>query len=55
MAVKKKKQGYNARLDERLGMTRGKQSDKKMSESGRRAVSKGTRKKKGSYGFKKVK
>lgn len=55
MAVKKKKQGYNARLDEKLGMTRGKQSDKKMSEVGRRAVSKGTRKKKGSYGFKKVK
>ena len=48
-----KKQGYNARLDEKLGMTRGKQSTKKMSSSGRRAVSKGTRKPKGTYGFKK--
>lgn len=48
-----KKQGYNARLDEKLGMTRGKQSAKKMSSSGRRAVSKGTRKPKGTYGFKK--
>ena len=49
----KKKLGYNARLDERLGMTRGKQSGKKMSAAGRRAVSKGTRKPKGTYGFKK--
>ena len=49
----KKKQGYNARLDERLGMTRGKESGKKMSMKGRRKVSKATRKPKGSYGFKK--
>jgi len=47
------KQGYNARLDERLGMTRGKQSVKKMSATGRRKVSKATRKPKGTYGFKK--
>ena len=32
----KKKQGYNARLNERLGMTRGKQAGKKMSATGRR-------------------
>ena len=51
----KKKQGYNARLDERLGMTRGKQSKKKMSASGRRKVSKATRKPKGTYGFNKKK
>lgn len=54
MAAKKKKmkQGFNARLDERLGMTRGKQSGKKMGAAGRRAVSKGTRKPKGTYGLK---
>jgi|TARA_Y100000310_G_scaffold325512_1_gene389093 hypothetical protein len=46
-----RKQGYNARLDERLGITRGKQSGKKMSASGRRKVSKATRKPKGTYGF----
>ena len=40
----KKKQGYNARKDEQLGMTRGKQSEKKMSASGRRKVAKGARK-----------
>ena len=45
------KQGYNARLDERLG----KQSGKKMSASGRRKVSKATRKPKGTYGFAKKK
>ena len=39
-----KKQGYNARLNERLGMTRGKQAGKKMSATGRRKVSKGVRK-----------
>ncbi len=50
-----KKQGYNDRLDERLGMTRGKQSGKKMTMKGRRDVSKGTRKPKGSYGFTKYK
>ena len=38
-----KKQGYKARLNERLGMTRGKQSGKKMSAAGRRKVSKGVR------------
>jgi len=44
MAVKKK-QGYNARLDEKLGMKRGKQSGKKMSAAGRRKVSRATKKK----------
>jgi len=48
-----KKQGYNARKDEQLGMTRGKQSGKKMSMAGRRKVAKATRKPKGTYGFKK--
>jgi hypothetical protein len=43
---RKTKQGYNARLDEKLGMTRGKQSKKKMSAAGRRKVSRATRKKK---------
>ena len=46
-----KKQGYNARKDEQLGMTRGKQAGKKMSAAGRRKVAKATRKPKGSYGF----
>ena len=46
-----KKQGYNARKNEQLGMTRGKQSGKKMSMAGRRKVAKATRKPKGSYGF----
>jgi hypothetical protein len=36
---------YDARLDERLGMTRGKQSTKKMSALGRRKVSRATKKK----------
>ena len=40
-----RKQGYNARLDERLGMTRGKQAGKKMSALGRRKVSRATKKK----------
>jgi len=48
-----KKQGYNARKDEQLGMTRGKQAGKKMSMKGRRDVAKATIKPKGSYGFKK--
>jgi len=48
-----KKQGYKARLDERLGMTRGKQATKKMSAAARRKVSRATRKPKGTYGFKK--
>jgi hypothetical protein len=47
----RKKQGYNARKDEQLGMTRGKESGKKMSASGRRKVAKGTRKA-GGYGLK---
>ena len=47
----RKKQGYNARKDEQLGMTRGKQSGKKMSMSGRRKVAKSTRKG-GGYGLK---
>ena len=46
-----KKQGYNARKDEQLGMTRGKQSGNKMSMAVRRKVAKATRKPKGSYGF----
>ena len=50
-----KKQGYNARKDEQLGMTRGKQSGKKMSMAGRRKVAKATRKPKGTYGLKKSK
>ena len=53
--TKKKKQGYNARKDEQLGMTRGKESKKKMSMKGRRNVAKATRKPKGSYGFTKKK
>ena len=44
-------QGYNDRLDERLGITGGKASGKKMTYDSRRAISKGTRKPKGSYGF----
>ena len=44
---------YDASSDERLGMTRGKQADKKMSAVGRRKTSKSTRKPKGTYGFKK--
>ena len=51
----RKKQGYNARKDEQLGMTRGKESGKKMSMKGRRKVAKATRKPKGTYGFKKKK
>ena len=46
-----KKQGYNARKDEQLGMTRGRQSGKKMAAAGRRKVAKATRKPKGSYRF----
>ncbi len=40
-----KKQGYNARKNESLGMSRGKQSTKKMSAAGRRKVSRATKKK----------
>ena len=38
---KVKKQGYNARLDESLGMRRGKESGKKQSYKARRDESKG--------------
>ena len=47
----RRKQGYSARKDEQLGMTRGKQASKKMSAKGRRKVAKATRKPRGSYGF----
>ena len=43
----KKKQGYNARLDESLGMSRGKASTKKQSLKSRRDESKGMAKKVG--------
>ena len=49
----KKKQGYNARKDESMGMKSGKESSKKMSMASRRKVAKATRKPKGTYGFKK--
>lgn len=41
----RKKQGYNARLDESLGMRRGKESTKKQSYKARRDESRGARKK----------
>ena len=47
----KMQQGYDARKDEQLGMTRGKEAGKKMSEAGRRKVAKATTKPKGTYGF----
>ena len=50
-----KKQGYSARKDEQLGMTRGAQRTKKMAPAGRRAVARATRKPKGTYGFTKKK
>jgi hypothetical protein len=43
----RKKQGYNARLDESLGMRRGKESGKKQSMKSRRDESKGMAKKVG--------
>ena len=43
----KKKQGYNARLDESLGMRRGKASSKKQGMKARRDESKGMAKKVG--------
>ena len=49
----KMQQGYDARKDEQLGMTRGKEAGKKMSMKGRRDVAKATRKPRGTYGFKK--
>ena len=45
--MKKKKQGYNAKLDESLGMRRGKESTKKQSMKSRRDESKGMAKKVG--------
>ena len=47
-----KKQGYNARLDESLGMRQGKESGKKMSMKGRRDVSKAVRKAYGKRAYK---
>ena len=48
-ATKRKKYGAkhprDAKLDRRLGMTRGKQAGKKMSALGRRKVSRATKKK----------
>ena len=44
-------QGYNARDDEKLGMTEGPERTKDMSMKGRRDVAKATRKPKGTYGF----
>jgi hypothetical protein len=41
---KKKTQGYNARLDESLGMRNGKESTKKQSLKARRDESKGAKK-----------
>lgn len=40
-----KKQGYNDRLDESLGMRRGKESSKKQSYKARRDESRGMKKK----------
>tara|TARA_R100001244_G_scaffold118166_1_gene87960 strand:+ start:407 stop:655 length:249 start_codon:yes stop_codon:yes gene_type:complete len=45
--VKKKKQGPNAKLDESLGMRKGKESGKKQSMKSRRDESKGMAKKVG--------
>ena len=48
MAGRKKysaRRPQDARLDERLGMTRGRQATKKMSALGRRKVSRATKKK----------
>jgi hypothetical protein len=41
-----KKQGYNDKLDEKLGMTRGKEASKKQPMKARRDESKGAKKKK---------
>jgi hypothetical protein len=46
-------QGYDARKDEQLGMTRGPERDKDMSMAARRNVARATRKPRGTYGFKK--
>lgn len=47
-------QGYNDRLDERLAMTGGPESGKKMDWKNRRKISKATRKPKNTYGFNKT-
>jgi len=44
-------QGYDAREDEQLGMTRGPEHDKDMSMAARRKVARATRKPRGTYGF----
>lgn len=46
-----KKQGYNARLDESLGMRKGKESGKKQSYKSRRDESKGMEKSKGKRAY----
>ena len=46
-------QGYDARKDEQLGMTRGPERNKDMSMAARRNVARATRKPRGTYGFKK--
>lgn len=50
-----KKQGYNARLDESLGMRRGKESTKKQTMKARRDESKGMEKAKGKRAYSAVK
>ena len=47
-------QGFNDRLDERLAMTGGPESEKKMDWKNRREISKATRKPKNTYGFNKT-
>ena len=47
----RKKVGYDARKAEQLGRTRGPEREKKMSEKGRIAVARATRKPKGTYGL----
>ena len=51
----KKKQGYNARLDESLGNRRGKEATKKQAKKGRRDESKGTEKYYGKRAYSSVK
>ena len=46
-------QGYDARKDEQLGMTRGPERNKDMSMAARRNVARATRKPRGTYGFNK--
>tara|TARA_R100001086_G_C11776511_1_gene242362 strand:+ start:602 stop:817 length:216 start_codon:yes stop_codon:yes gene_type:complete len=49
--VARKKVGYDARKAEQLGMTRGAERTKKMSEKGRIDVARATRKPRGTYGL----